>query len=233
MNIYDEEFFTNVIKISRSLSDVARNLGISTGRGNRQTIKNYIDKYKLSIDHFDYTYDRSNRRVKRNPSKIEDLLSNKVSCNRGSLKKRLYSEGLKNRKCEMCGQSEEWMGKKISLMLDHINGINNDNRLENLRILCPNCNATLDTHCNKNKTKYSLIPKEVLCLDCRIPIDRYSKRCSECDHIRQRKSERPPYDVLIEEVNRFGYCAVGRKYGVSDNSIRKWLKSYIVPNAKE
>lgn len=49
-----------------------------------------------------------------------------------------------------CGQGEEWMGKKMSLILDHINGVHDDNRIQNLRIVCPNCNATLDTHCGKN-----------------------------------------------------------------------------------
>ena len=43
------------------------------------------------------------------------------------------------------------MNKKISLILDHINGVHNDNRITNLRFVCPNCNATLDTHCGKNK----------------------------------------------------------------------------------
>jgi 5-methylcytosine-specific restriction endonuclease McrA len=50
----------------------------------------------------------------------------------------------------MCSQDEYWMGKKISLILDHINGINDDNRIDNLRILCPNCNSTLDTNGGKN-----------------------------------------------------------------------------------
>ena len=63
------------------------------------------------------------------------------------MKNRLYDEGLKERKCELCGQDENWYGKKMSLILDHINGVNNDSRIENLRILCPNCNATLPTHC--------------------------------------------------------------------------------------
>ena len=62
----------------------------------------------------------------------------------------MYKEGLKNKKCELCGQNEEWKGKHMSLILDHINGINDDNKLENLRIVCPNCNATLETHCKGN-----------------------------------------------------------------------------------
>ena len=67
------------------------------------------------------------------------------------LKERLYNEGIKERKCELCGQGEYWQGKKMSLILDHINGVHNDHRLDNLRVLCPNCNATLDTHCKGNR----------------------------------------------------------------------------------
>lgn len=60
------------------------------------------------------------------------------------LKNRLFKEGIKEKICEICGQEEEWYDSKIGFILDHINGINNDHRLENLRILCPNCNSTLD-----------------------------------------------------------------------------------------
>jgi len=66
------------------------------------------------------------------------------------LKDRLYKNGIKEKKCELCGQDENWNGKKLTLILDHINGINDDNRIENLRIVCPNCNATFETNGGKN-----------------------------------------------------------------------------------
>lgn len=67
-----------------------------------------------------------------------------------AVKRYLFRYKLAEKKCQTCGLSE-WMGKEIPLTLDHINGINNDNRLENVRILCPNCHSQTDTFCGKNK----------------------------------------------------------------------------------
>ena len=59
------------------------------------------------------------------------------SYGRGHLKQRLFAEGLKQRRCEECGQEETWRGKRMALILDHINGVPDDHRLENLRIRLP------------------------------------------------------------------------------------------------
>jgi len=81
----------------------------------------------------------------------EDILAGKhPQYQRRGIKKRLFDEGIKKNECEMCGISE-WGGVKIGLELDHINGDTYDHRLENLRILCPNCHATTDTYRGKNK----------------------------------------------------------------------------------
>lgn len=56
-------------------------------------------------------------------------------------------------KCAFCGNTGEWMGQQMALELDHINGVPNDHRLENLRFLCPNCHATTDTYCGRNIQK--------------------------------------------------------------------------------
>lgn len=68
--------------------------------------------------------------------------------NSSKLSKKLLSEGIKERKCETCGLTE-WLGKEIPLELHHINGDHFDNRLENLKILCPNCHAQTDNYCKK------------------------------------------------------------------------------------
>jgi hypothetical protein len=117
------------------------------------------------------------------------------------------------------------------LILDHINGVRDDNRLENLRIVCPNCAATLETHCGRQNRK-RVIPRNCrLCGKAFRPKYAKHRYCSrECGqrvaHRKQRRVRRPPYEQLMAEIEATSYSAVGRKYGVSDNAIRKWVRAY-------
>jgi len=223
-NKYEKNFFSEIVKNSINLSDVAKKLGLNPGHGNRQTIKKYINLYNLNTTHFGYRNTNSNLNI-INKRDLIDILIENSNYSSNHLKKRLYKEGLKERKCEKCGQGEIWNGEKISLILDHVNGNRNDNRLENLRILCPNCNAALNTHCNKNKTRYKY-KIDNFC-KCGKKISKGSDMCVECYSIFQRKVERPDNETLIKEINELGYTGTGRKYGVSDNAVRKWLKAVI------
>jgi hypothetical protein len=209
----DYENLKNTITQSRTYSEVLKRLGIRAAGGNFDTLKKYIKKYEIDITHFE-AYKVRNEKLsefRKNFVKkdIQDYLVEGSDYNRGHLKERLYSEKIKERKCEICGQGEEWNGKKMSLILDHINGIWNDNRIENLRIVCPNCNATLETHCGKQKKKKN-----------------HEKKISEVNFTKRRKVDRPEYAVLIKEISESGFVSVGKKYGVSDNAIRKWVKFY-------
>ena len=131
-----------------------------------------------------------------------------------------------------------WRGKPLGLILDHINGVRDDNRLENLRIVCPNCAATLETHCGR---KNRLEPLERSCLLCgarfraKTARQRYCSRACGTRSPRpsrgvpkpeRRRVERPPYDQLMRAIAETSYVAVGRRYGVSDNAIRKWVRQY-------
>ena len=105
------------------------------------------------------------------------LVENSTYSSTNSLKRRLLREGLLINKCyeQDCGISN-WKEKHLSLHLDHINGKNDDNRIENLRLLCPNCHSQTDTYAGKNKIK---IPIN-LCSDCGIEIKRSSFKCGRC-----------------------------------------------------
>jgi len=206
------------IKESICLADVLRKLNLgSTGY---TTIKRAIDKYEIDTSHFDPEEVARRRRdaMFRQPIPLQDMLVKNSSFRTRDLKNRLYKEGIKKRSCELCGQGERWNGGKMALILDHKNGDKTNNELANLRILCPNCNAIQSTHCVGNR-----VLKRYFCQQCGKRIKKTSKHCGECKGLVQRKVERPNCDILKMEVSRLGYSATGRKYGVSDNAIRKWL----------
>lgn len=149
---YALEHFGPIVAAARSYSDVTRRMGLSTGHGNRKTMIRYITKYGLDISHFDAGYERTRKEAHSRLNLDQVLVENSTYANIQSLKKQLFKFGLKTKMCEECGQGEEWRGKRISLHLDHVNGNNKDHRIENLRILCPNCHAATDTYCNKNSS---------------------------------------------------------------------------------
>jgi len=70
------------------------------------------------------------------------------------------------------------------------------------------------------------------CIDCNRQISKGATRCSECSHRHQSKADRPNPIILAQEILSMGFCAVGRKYDVSDNAIRKWCKAYDMPTKK-
>ena len=94
-----------------------------------------------------------NRYRAPNKFSIDEILANKRPYQSYKLKLRLLAEGIKENKCEICG-IQEWNGKEINCQLDHIDGNKNNNALENLRIICPNCHSQTETFGFKNGRKY-------------------------------------------------------------------------------
>lgn len=82
---------------------------------------------------------------------LEKVMVENSTYSRHALKKRLIEENIIKYKCDICGSDPIWRGEPMPLILDHINGINNDNRLENLRFVCSNCDSQLPTYKSKNK----------------------------------------------------------------------------------
>lgn len=198
----------------KNINRILRHLNLnSNGSGNYRTFKQHC--YNLGIKIPEHKC--KGTCGFNNPKKpIEFLLKENSDCSKHNLKRRLLNENILENKCHICGITE-WNGKKLSLHLDHINGVNNDNRLENLRILCPNCHSQTETYSGKN------LRKKHYCA-CGLERHKESSICIKCSKKKQRKVERPPYNQLVEEVSKFGYSAIGRKYCVSDNGIRKWIK---------
>jgi len=234
---YTEEQAREAIATSYSWAESLRKLGLCSTGGAWRVLKKYAALWNISTDHFDPARCiEGNLRFPARP--LEEVLVENSTYSRQHVKRRLFQEGLKEPVCEMCGQGEMWHGRPMGMILDHINGVRDDHRLENLRIVCPNCAATLDTHCGrKNRVEKA----KRACRRCGAsfvagrPDQRYCSRAcgTRWDRSRLRgrpkpdirRVSHPPYEQLLAEIEAHGYCWVGRKYGVSDNAVRKWVRT--------
>lgn len=275
---YTDEQLIEAVKTSLSIAEVCRKLGIKAVGGNYATIHNKINKLNLDTTHF--TGKAWNQGLKYKvvvlAKPLQEILKENILYPSYKLKLRLIKEGLKEEKCECCGNTE-WLGQPIKLELHHINGNHNDNRLENLQLLCPNCHAYTDNYRGKNikwsaqkkiseveqpKFKETLIddgnlepekryiiiesgaetkqaePKSrktkeprycAFCGKELVGKQRNNKYCSqECAH-KANGSKRPDVFTLLNDFKELkSFVQVGKKYGVTDNAVRKWCSLYSI-----
>jgi hypothetical protein len=150
---YTDAQLAEAVQNSTSIRQVLAKLGLVEAGGNYSIVRDRILRSGLSIAHFTGQGWRKGSPI---PcflaSPLSDLLQNGTRVQSFKLKKRLFAEGLKTRECEWCNNTE-WLGQPIPLELDHINGDQRDNRIENLRILCPNCHALTQTYRGKKLAK--------------------------------------------------------------------------------
>ena len=146
-SISDDEF-RSIIKSSFYLKDVIVKCGYkaSLSKRTRDKIKKRIYSLDLDTSHFKYPERKT----------IKQLCVVNGKYHRGGLKRRLIKENILKEICDSCGQLPMHNNKVLVLQLDHINGNNKDNRIENLRLLCPNCHSQTETFSGKNIKKTRL-----------------------------------------------------------------------------
>lgn len=148
----DDEFRVAVAQ-SLSYAQVLQRLHLRAAGSNYDTVKRKIAELHLDISHM--TGQGWNTGIRYTPLRTkrplhEILVEHSTFVNANHLRERLLEEGVKEYRCECCGNNE-WQGKPIPLELHHINAIRDDQRIENLQLLCPNCHALTENYRGKNK----------------------------------------------------------------------------------
>ena len=126
---------------AQSMAEVVRRLGPNKSSSTYSTLKKEFQYYNIHPQ-----FKKRNRGT--TPYTFEEMFCENSSYDRTTLRNRIIKEEILQYECSECGIID-WNGNPISLQLDHINGVRNDNRLENLRFLCPNCHSQTKTWGNK------------------------------------------------------------------------------------
>lgn len=207
--------FTQIVAASRNYSDICRKLGLRVQGSNFRVLKRKILCLNISISHFSVGCPVG---LRSNP--LNKILVENSDYQSSLLRKRLLREGLLKNVCLKCGNNGEWMGEKITLQLDHINGDRRDNRLENLRILCPNCHTQTKTHSGKR------LKKIYICPCCKSIYNGYGKLCIKCFKEKRKEDAAISIEDIKEELWKIPATHIAKKFGVTSVYIKKLCKVY-------
>lgn len=156
---YSKEQLSEVVKESLSIAECLRKLNLRPVGGNYKTFQSLITKHKIDTSHFTgkaWNKGLRYRHFGKCRKDEEVFIKNSPHRSTYSLKKRLLN--YREKVCEICKNSK-WLDKEIPLEIHHINGVNTDNRFENLQILCPNCHALTDNYRGRNSRQSALSEK--------------------------------------------------------------------------
>lgn len=188
----DEEFI-QAVKESTSIRQALEKLELCSNGGNYDSFNRRLKRLNIDITHFKPSWESRQPTTYAPKKSLDELLKNNSPTQSYRLGKRLIQAKKLINECSICSLTN-WLDKPISLHLDHINGINSDNRIENLRLLCPNCHSQTPTYAGKNKKKYNYELKKYFCLDCNSVTNGKTKtgRCHKCvkKFVRKRKLEK-------------------------------------------
>lgn len=244
---YSDEDFIQAVKTSFSVRDTLRKFDVAPHGGSYKTFHLRVKKLNLDISHFT---GQGHLKNKPNPWAKKFSLSDFLVVNSNRVlsvihKQKIIDEGLLENKCDKCGLKNLWQDEPIVLHIDHVNGDHFDHRINNLRLLCPNCHSQTPTYCGGNKKhnqpkvkKSIFIPQEPhKCETCGTKLkDKDRKNCRDCynknrkllqsPYERKYKIVWPPLEDLKSKLEHISLLALSKELGISDNALRKHIKNH-------
>lgn len=182
---YTDQQFKDAVATNTSMSGVLRDLGVKSM--NFQPFRDLALRLGADMSHWTGQSHRLGQQYPQTSGKpLEEILVvGQPLGNRGAIKRRLIRAGTWRDECHKCGIST-WLDQPLSLQMDHVNGDGCDNRLANLRLLCPNCHSQTPTFAGRNKKQE---PKKIRLCPCGALICRSAKRCAKCASAERRKQK--------------------------------------------
>jgi len=141
----EKEALQKAVRDSICMADCLRALKLAQRKHHYPGVRRKIAKWGIDTLHW-VRGGGTDRRARP----LKDVMVRDSSYDRGTLKKRLLRERILRNKCAVCGQKPMWAESPLVMVLDHANGVRDDHRLENLRLLCPNCNSQTVTFAGRN-----------------------------------------------------------------------------------
>jgi ribosomal protein S14 len=243
---YGDEEFRELVENAESLRAILGHFGFNGRTGGAWlTLKERIRGLGINIDWQRRAWDNNKGKAGHPRYSLKEIcVENSTYTSISTLKKRLIREGRLAEKCYVCDMGPVWREKTLVLVLDHINGKKMDHRIQNLRLVCPNCNSQLETHCGRNalSQRRREKPKKVmrkrsksepkrLCTGCGQPAPRTKKTglCRSCFKVSERAYQRrfdPNQEELTQLVWEMPVRDVAQRFGVSDVAVHKRCKKY-------
>lgn len=179
-----KEILQEYVNECNSMQALCRKLGYASNGHNYKTVQRYLDKYNIDTSNWFY------QRVPKQHREFANVFCENSSATQATLRRWYVRGQYSEYVCSICGQQPFWNGKELVLTLDHINGNNHDNRLTNLRWVCPNCDRQLPTFGFRNHKKEIKELKEIklkqkhnFCKHCGVEISARAKLCVSCSYI--------------------------------------------------